>query len=483
MRGTLLTLAVVLVVLAASASRAPASESVEALLFHAGTPTELRALLLAHAATDPDSAERGEALYYAGVSYQRDGWGDSARVCLEAAVSLRGQVPEREALADLLFQRRAPGDSRRALEVLGPCDALPHSSSLFAIADTRGRQAWALYLDGKSDSALTLMSSRQHWLLHPLNPLQREWRYRLGVLELDRGDLQQSLQLLASLAVDSRFQDGDVLRDLKDAADRAQVTTALETSMKQQRRALDDDDRILLDSLRARRVSTAASDGFPLSGVVFAPDGPRRARTALVLVPPDLPVDAFDSLAVGLRRAGYAVMLLEVRGWGWSVDKSCPLPETWRGRETRIQSQVAADVVPALRALAHATPVDTTRYLLVGIGITAAIAVEAAGVDSRARLLMLIAPDPSPVERGIMRARLTRLKQPVFFQIPAEDSQTLPVAEALYEAIDPRASRIAESDRIGHGPMVFRHDPGALPRLLRWLDDSWPPPAGRSPRH
>ena len=85
----------------------------------------------------------------------------------------------------------------------------------------------------------------------------------------------------------------------------------------------------------------------------------------------------YDSLAVGLRRMGLAVMLVEPRGSGRSVGPRCPLPDAWRGREAEMQDRSADDAREAIRALARETTIDTTRYLLVGVGESAPIAVEA----------------------------------------------------------------------------------------------------------
>jgi hypothetical protein len=53
------------------------------------------------------------------------------------------------------------------------------------------------------------------------------------------------------------------------------------------------------------------------------------------------------------------------------------------------------------------------------------------------------------------------------------DHATGPIAEALYEGLDPRTSRIAESDVVGSAATVFRYDKSALPRLLLWLNENW----------
>jgi len=418
----------------------------------------------------------------AGQSFERDGKPDSAISCYQEAVARHAGPGERTALVDALLLRRGPGDATRALDLIPPRPRQENVLSEDEVAEREGRRAWALYLASQGDSALHLMRSYQHWLLQPSSPFEREWRYRLAVLEQDHGDLQRAASILALLAVESRFKDKDILADLEDASTKLGIKTRVEASMIQQRRDSDGAENAVLASMGARRVSFSGADGFPLSGIVFAPPRASRSRAVVVLSPPNAIVEDFDSLATGLGRAGYAMILLDVRGSGFSVEASVPLHETWRGRETRLQSAVARDVAPALRALAAAARVDTTRFLLIGVGPTTPIAVEAASLDPRVRCMVLVSPEAAPTDCGIMRARIARLGRPTFFQIPAREAGTLPLVEALYESADPRTSRISDSELSGRGAQSFRYDASALPRLIRWLNEVWGVAATRPTR-
>ena len=452
------------------------SAAVDSLLLQAKTTAELRALLRDHAETARDSLERGEALYYLGMSYEREGKRDSAIVYYEGAVARRNDDQERKALMDALLRRRRPGDAERVMRVLA---RRPHNvigEPARDVAEWNGRRAWALYQMGHGDSALHLMRASQYFLVQPINPMQREWRYRAGVMEEDNGDIQHAVEVLGLLAVESRFKDRDLMVDLGDALKRtATNASTVELAMKQERTDMDLSDKAALDALGARRVLFKGLDGAQLSGIVVGGRGARRLRPVVALTPPDTPVESFDSLAVGLRRAGYAMILMDVRGSGFSVDEDAPLPESWHDREEQMEAKVSRDIGPALRALAKAASVDTSRYLLVGIGSTAKIAVDAATRDPRARALLLVSPDAAPTNRGIMRAQLVRLNRPVFFQVPSFDVGTMPFVEALYESSNQRISRISDSELAGYGAQSFHYDASAMPRLLRWLNESWTP--------
>jgi alpha-beta hydrolase superfamily lysophospholipase len=225
-------------------------------------------------------------------------------------------------------------------------------------------------------------------------------------------------------------------------------------------------------------VRFSGRDGFPLSGVVLTPPLKTRSRAAVLLIAPGDTVADYDSLGLALERAGVAVMLMDVRGSGGSVAPVCPLPDTWEGRQERLHALTARDVRDALRALARVASIDTSRYLVGGIGSTASIAVEAAEIDRRVRALLLVSPKPASVDRGPMRARLTRLRLPVFFQSGSGDFESAPLTEALYQAGNRGSSRVAEARAADGGAAQFQLGPSVSARFIRWLDEMLPRPSG-----
>ena len=134
----------------------------------------------------------------------------------------------------------------------------------------------------------------------------------------------------------------------------------------------------------------------------------------------------------------------------------------------------------ALSALGREAKADTSRYLVVGVGPSAPIAVEAATLDKRAAVLMLVSPGPAPVERGVMRARLAAMRRPVYFQTGPEDYPVWGVIDSLYRACDMSASRVADSDKPGTRATLFRRDPKIFARFKLWLADAWPKAAARA---
>ncbi|MBI1797249.1 MAG: hypothetical protein HYR74_09380 [Candidatus Eisenbacteria bacterium] len=456
-----------------------ARTSLDTLLMRAPDPPALRAQLAAYAEAQArtDTVLAARAFGYRAQSFAREGESDSAVACRERALAVENRPEWRLRLAEALIARLDPGDAARALEVLRPIQ--PRLPQLPDVEDAPAQAlfSWSHYLGGHPDSAATLFAPLDAWLSH-----DPEWRYRLACVAIERGEWTRVVTLLTTLAVASRQQDGDVMDMAQRAASSLNAGSHLVGMIEQEIAKRDAIEKETLDDLGARGVVFAADDRFTLAGAVLRGAGRTHGPPAVVLVAPGDTLASYDSLALGLSRMGMPVMLLEPRGSGRSVGPTCPSHETWRGRELEMQSRVARDVHRAFLMLARAVGADSSRYLLIGVGETAPIAVEAATLDPRAQVLVLVSPSPDPVDRGAMRARLAKIRRPVYFQTGPEDFSSYDVTDALYRACDTRASRIADSDRPGHLTTIFRHDPRILTRIQTWLAESWPRAPRATPR-
>lgn len=440
----------------------------QTLLLSSPTPAALRASLIAYAdsvaATDRYGA--GEARYFAGMSFGRAGAADSAIVCYEQAQSLRGGREEALALADALITRRGPGDLdlvQSALRDLAATagDQGPAAAAIF------GRIAWAQFLAGNVDTAFVQMERHAATLVRT-----PEWRYRLGRVQLAHGDEREAFYTLLPAAVMSRGKDVGIRKMLTDVANKLGSSRDLEAMLTREIAVRDTAELLLIQRLGGRRIRFSSVDGFPLSAAAFAPPrGAARQRAAIVLAAPWDTLAAYDSLTTQLRRAGLAVALLDLRGSRWSIAPGCPLPDAWYGREAEMHSWTAKDARAALRALALVAAIDTTRYLVVGVGATASMAVEAADNDRRVQSLLLVSPNPAPVDRGPMRARLARLRVPTYFQTAPEDYTLLELVNELAAACDPTRVRVGDATMPGHGAVIFRTDANTGVRFRAWLAD------------
>ena len=447
------------------------------LLLECPSASALRGRLEAYAdscaASDVYGAD--EACSALGASFARAGERDSAIAWYSRADRLLGGSEARLALVDLLLERHATEDVARASTLLRT--SLEGIEAPGARVPYQARLAWALHLMAHSDSAARLFSEIETPLSASL-----EWSDRMGRVALAAGRPGAAMRWLSPVAVASRGRASEVMEALSSAIASGAKQLDLTGLIAAQVAALDRAEAARLDALSARPVSFTTDDGFPLAGAALAPaDGVRRVG-AIVLVEPGERASSCDSLADILRRANFAVLLLERRGHGGSVGPTCALPFTWRGREDALDRRCARDVRGALRVLAGMTRLDTSRCVVVGIGETATTAVRAATLDPRTRALVLVSPAPHPVDRGVVRAGITALQRPIFFQIAPEDFPLFEQTDTFYQAGVRGRSRVSDARGAGQGAAQFDHDPSVAPRLIRWLAETMSAPAPPTPR-
>ena len=417
----------------------------------------------------------GEAAFRAGESFARAGIADSAILCFQAAIGLRGGREETLGLADRLLARRAPEDVARARALLEVALEGAGAEAAATLAPLQGRLAWARFLGGEPDTAVALFAP-------VAEPLSRslEWRYRMGRAHLDAGDPRTAFKLVEPVVIASRRADRDAMTILERAAEALQVSQRLEAELTRAQLDRDRAEEPLVKSLGARRVRFATADAGGLGGVLVPAAKSKLKRAAVVWMAPGDTLALYDSLAVQLHRAGLVVLLLDPRGSGWSVSLDTPLPDAWRGREDALRDRCAHDLSAALRFLRAEAGVDTTACVVGGVGATAGIAIQAARFDRRVRALLLVSPAPAAVEVPELRAGLTARPVPAYFQIAPEDyTVTFEVTDLLYQAGARAASRVSDSKRRGRFAEQFRHDPAIATRFKTWLDATWPATSSR----
>ena len=448
-----------------------AQEGAEAKrLLAAASPRELRASLRRHALATEATArtDAGADWYWIGRSWERAGAPDSALAAYRHAVRLRGDHVERLALVDVLLRRRAAGDVAAASEALAAGHTKLEAGMDQLAIGYDVREAWAEHLAGHSSKAVALFEPHEQWILR-----RPEWRYRVAVAEIAAGDVRRAYSWLFPLAVHSRAEDEDVMARMQEISAQFNAGSRVENEVRRDMAKADMVEHEALEQMNARRIHFAGRDGFPLSAVVVPPDSEvAKAWGAIVLTSPSDSVADYDSLAVALTRARCATALLDRRGSGGSVSPKCPLPDRWAGREEELERACASDVSRALDVLATKGPLDTTRYVVVGVGETAPIVVQTAERDPRVAAIVLVSSRTDVVERGPMRARIAALQLPVYFQDGPDDLFENDFVEELYQSGNRGVSRVAEAHAMGHGVRQFYFDPAVAGRLTRWLDET-----------
>jgi dienelactone hydrolase len=463
---------VALVLAAVRADAQPPASPTTAVLYSSATQVQLRARLdsLTRALATTTPIEAGLALHYRGESFERGGQRDSAIACYQRALDLRGDHEDRLSLADALMRRHRGRDATTALGVLKAGIVSTQGESGELVLAYQARSGWATFLAGDTAAAAAQLKP-----LEPRLSRSQEWRYRLARVTLAAGDAHHAYELLLPLLVASRHQDAELVEMLDAIGNQTGRSSVLDGDVARNLGARDQIERAAITSMGGRRVTFPASDGTYLGGVLFADAGSAKRRAAIVLVAPGDTIADYDSLSVTLRRSGFAVMLVDVRGSGASVSPVCALPDTWEGRQQALGERVARDVRDALRALRAEVPVDSTRVVAIGIGKTAPIVVQAAEIERRIAAFVLVSPSVVEVDRGEMLARIRSLRRPNFFQVGPEDQLASgAMIDSLFQASPRGASRLADARTVGTGVRQFGSDPKITPRLMGWLNETVP---------
>ncbi len=445
----------------------------------ATSPADLRARLTSYAVasekSDPNDA--GEAWYDLGESWRRGGQPDSAIAAFRRARDLRNGYEDRYALAEALFARQAPGDIDAGVKICHDAVAESQTESAHTASHFNALLAWGELLAGDFDASRTLFASVERDVTGDF-----EWRYRYGRALLTGPDFAKGIQVLRPLAVASRGQAQDVMQLLQRAAEKYGQTEALDRDLAGRMKSRDDVEERVVTRIQGRRIKFAASDQFPLAAVLLQVPGAGRHHPAIVMMAPEDTLADYDSLGVALRAAGLHAVFVSPRGSGWSVAPPCPLPFAWRGREEAMLRRSARDVRDAVRASALAAKADTSGFVLIAARSMALAGALAAEQDRRVRALVLLSPDPDPVDRGVLVATLAKRKLPVFIQQTMEDYPNADVVDAAYHASVEAASRVSDGHSGGHGAIAFKMDPRVTPRFVQWLSDALTPSPRPQPR-
>ena len=471
-QGALLLPFLLLAIAVAALAGLPPTRT-QMVLREANDPGDLRKRLRADIQeSGGDNLGAGESYYYLGSSFSRGNQPDSAVANWRRALMARNTSVDRVALAEALLERRKSGDVDSALAVIDPILMEARVSHDNSAVDLIALHGWAKFLSGDVATGKSELEQIEGSLMK-----SRTWRHRYAIVLMASGDPIRTIQVLRPVAVDCRGLDASVMKVMEDAAISLHQRDAWVKEVSDLITARDRIEDRAIERMQGRRVSFSGSDGFALSGVALIPQDDARHRAAVVLMAPGDTIVAYDSLAAGLVRSGYAVLLAYVRGSGHSVGPTCSLPETWNGREEAMLRQVARDVRDGVRALALTSKVDTTSVLVGGGGSISLSAARAAADDRRVKALLLMSPDPDPVDRGYLRATLARRPMPVFFQQTPEDFPNFEFTDMDYHATNESASRVSDARAFGHGPNAFRVDPKVAPRFLEWLSDAMKAPA------
>lgn len=213
---------------------------------------------------------------------------------------------------------------------------------------------------------------------------------------------------------------------------------------------------------RAAEVVVRSEDGWDVHGTRWLPDRPEPVPGVVLLHSGRSDRAVFARLERLLTDAGLAVLNVDWRGRGQTVNRG-----TYFDLDAETKAAGWRDALAALGNLASCPEVDADRLGVVGVVHGAEYAARAAHRDRRVRALVLLTgyrpaePEEAP--------HLTSGAVEVLYVTSTDHTVTTQAMRDLYDASPGRRTEFVEYTGGAIGYQLFEIDHGLEPRIARWL--------------
>lgn len=209
-------------------------------------------------------------------------------------------------------------------------------------------------------------------------------------------------------------------------------------------------------------LAIGAADGLLLQGSYYSA-AQRPAPGILMLHQGGSDRHAWDALALQLQRAGYAVLAIDLRGYGATGG-------------TPDWTRAPADVAAALSQLAELPGISPGRLAVVGAGIGANLGLNACADRAGCSAAVLLSPGLDYL--GITTANaMPRMAQRPVLIVASENDDNNPADSVTLDGLAQGPHRLVIYPAAGHGTEMFSAQPDLIPLITEWLASQVPPPA------
>jgi dienelactone hydrolase len=215
-----------------------------------------------------------------------------------------------------------------------------------------------------------------------------------------------------------------------------------------------------------REVSFVSPDGYTLHADLLLPDRlstERKAPGAVLLHSALGDRHIFESLSQSLVKNGIAVLNIDWRGRGQSVEKGYYFDLSKADRE-----KLSLDVRAAVDFLATQKTVDPTRIGIVGLVLSAKYGMIAAACDARVKTFVVLT---GFLTSDSERTLINNLKIPVLYLLSGGRPRVTKAMMEHFELTRSYGSQVFLSSRSEHGFHLLEMDKSLESQIVRWL--SW----------
>ncbi len=207
-------------------------------------------------------------------------------------------------------------------------------------------------------------------------------------------------------------------------------------------------------------VVITVADGLALRGTLFNPA--YRPAPIVVLLPEErLDRSSWDALAARLQADGYAVLTVDLRGYGETGGRV-----DW--------SLAPADIQAVLELIKQLSGIDPARLTLVGSSISANLALRGCADVSYCHSVVLLSPGLD--YRGLTAAdAMARLGARPVLIIASQNDENNPGDSVALDGMATGAHQLILYPAAGHGMAMFTAEPATLDTIVNWIKATNPP--------
>ena len=211
-------------------------------------------------------------------------------------------------------------------------------------------------------------------------------------------------------------------------------------------------------------ITFKTTDGVKISGNFLKPDKEHSPVFLLLHMMPSTK-ESWNSFASLLNRNGFAVLAIDLRGHGKSIEKNGMILD-YREFKDPDHRESMKDIAAAKEFLAKQKNIDATRMALAGASIGANLSLWHASMDKDIKLLILLSPGLN--YRGIIAEDLApKYSGPVYLLASEGDTNAARSSRELLNIFPgDRMLEIINGD--SHGTNMFLTEPGLMEKLLKW---------------
>ncbi len=213
------------------------------------------------------------------------------------------------------------------------------------------------------------------------------------------------------------------------------------------------------------KITFRTKDGVTISGNYFKPQKASAPAFLLLHMMPSTK-ESWTLFASFLQKIGFAVLAIDLRGHGESIDKN-GIRIDYKKFSDEEHRESIYDVDSAKEFL-ESRGADTSRFAIAGASIGANLALWKASMDTDIRLLVLLSPGVD--YRGIKTPDLARKYSGAVYIVASEgDTRNAATSSRILFGMFPGDKKLNIIEGNSHGTDMFGFQPDLMDEIMEWI--------------